>query len=254
MRKGIILLIVTVLLVPAAASADPLTLLPDLEGTLCWPEDASPETAVFVYTYRFPQVAGEGETEETINKAYQDALEYAVDFDVARRGEEILDTSVQSRTDVTYRVTGNDDAFFSVLLISDSTLEGTRIVNVSALVFSRDTQKAGNIMTLPYLLGILEDTSNDDWMRDHQTERAEAVVRELVWDGLERRREAGDAIPEWLTEESLADVFFPEEDFYYDGETGEIVFFLQPWLNSEEMEPDSFYTFSFDIEDIIDEM
>ena len=238
----------------AAAAAEPLTMLPDLEGTLCWPEGTDADSAIFVYTFRYPQVAGEGDTEEAINRFYADEAEYAADFSVAMRGEEILDTSVQSRTDVTCRVTANDEDYFSVLVIADSTLEGARIVNVTAQVFSRDTAKPGRMMTLPYLLDILEEDSSDDWQREHQTERAEALVRALVWEDLERRREAGEAVPETLTEESLAEVFFPEEDFYWDGETGEIVFFLQPYLNAADMATDDFYTFSFDIDDLIDEL
>ena len=254
MRKGWIIALLAALLLTASALADPLTLLPDLADTLCWPDGSDEDSAVFVYRYRYPRVAEGGDIGETVNRYYADEAEYAADFSVAMRGEEILDTSVQSSTEVRYRVTANDDDYFSVLIVADSLLEGERIVNVSAQVFSRDTLKPGLMMTLPYLLDILEEDSNDEWLREHQTERAEAIVRRLVWEALEARRADGEAIPEDLTEESLAELFNPEEDFYYDGETGEIVFFLQPCMNGADMAADDFYAFPFEIDDLIDEL
>ena len=253
MRK-LIPLLIALCLVCACAAADPLTLAPDLSGTVYWPDGSDADTAVFVYTYAYPQVAGEGEAEEAINETYAYEVDDAVAFDVPMRGEDITDTSVQSATDIRYRITANDDEYFSVLIITDSAIEGERHVSLQAHVFGRDTAKAGHIMTMPYLLGILADDEDDDWLRERQTARADEVVRGLVWSDIEWRRSRGEVFPDWWTEELLCEDFFPEEAFYYDGETGCVVFFFQPYMNGDGMAPDAFYTFEFEFDEIVDEM
>ncbi len=252
--RNICLILIALCLLCACALADPLTQAPDLAGTVYWPEGSDADTAVYVYAYAYPQVEGDGETEETINATYGYEVDYDLEFDVPTRGEGILDTSVQSRSEVRYTITANDDDYFSVLIISDSVIEGERSVSVQAQVFSRDTAKPGHIMTMPYLLGILADDEDDDWLRNRQTERADAVVRELVWSEILWRAGNGEVFPDWWTEEMLNDCFFPEEEFYYDGESGCVVFFFQPYMNADGMEPDDFYTFAFDFDSILDEM
>ena len=253
MRK-MILAFALLLLFAFPVLAEPLTQLPDLAGTVYWPEGSNAEDAVYVYTYAYPQVAGDGEAEEAINKSFIDLVADSLEFDVPRRGEEITDPTSHSHTDIRYEITANDGEFFSVLVLSDSVIDGERFVSVKAQVFSLDTDKAGHQVTLPYLLGIIEDDSDDDWLRDRQTQRAEEIIRMLILDEIEIRRANGEAIPEYLDEELLEYNFYPEEDFYYDGDTGYIVFFLQPFLNGEGMKPDEFYTFAFDADEILDEM
>ena len=252
--RNICLLLIALCLLCSCAVADPLVQTEDLSGTVCWPEGSDPDTAVYVYTYAYPQVAGDGEAEQTINETYAYEVDYDLEFDVPTRGESIMDTSTQSVTEVRYEITANDDEYFSVLIISDSLIEGERHVSVQAQVFARSTAKAGHIMTMPYLLGILADDEDDDWLRNRQTNRADEVVRELVWADIEWRASQGEVFPDWWTEEMLADSFFPEEEFYYDGETGCVVFFFQPYMNADGMAPDEYYTFTFDFEDILDEM
>ena len=253
MRKIIPALIALCLLFSCAA-ADPLVQAPDLAGTVYWPEDTDADTAVYVYTYAYPQVEGDGETEQAINETYAYVVDDTLAFGVPIRGEGILDTSVQSSTRVHYRLTANDGRYFSVLILTDSLMEGERHVSVQAQVFGLDTAKAGHNLTMPFLLGILADDEDDDWLRQRQTARADDVIRELVWADIGWRASQGETFPDWWSEDMLQENFFPEEDFYYDGETGRVVFFFQPYMNGEGMEPDEFYTFAFDFDDILDEM
>ncbi len=238
----------------SAAMADPLTLLPDLTDTVYWPEGSDAESAFYAYSYAYPQVAGEGEAEQAINKTYIDEVADKLEFDFPRRAGDITDDSILSSTDIRYRITANDGELFSVVFITDSTIDGDRNVRVKANVFSIITTKSGHMVTLPYLLGIIEEDSDDDWLREHQTERADEIIRMLILDEIERRRGDGEPIPENIDEEAISVLFNPEEDFYYDEETGYVVFFLQPFLNGEGMEPDDFYTFAFDFDEILDEM
>ncbi|MBR4457391.1 MAG: hypothetical protein IKS31_00315 [Clostridia bacterium] len=248
------LLLVLSLLLSSAALADPLVQLPDLTGAAYWPEGTDETTAAYVYRYTYPQVEGDGQTETTINVYYGNEVDYALAFDVPIRGEELRIPSLQSSTDIRYQIMVNDDMFFTVLVVADSVMDGERHVKVSAQNFSRDTEKPGNVMTLAYLLDILEDSEENDWLRSRQTNRASTVARDLVWAQIEERREEGEVFPEDWDREMLDYEFFPEEDFYCDVEEGLLVFFFQPYLNGPDMEPDSYYTFPLDIEDILDEM
>ncbi len=253
MRK-LSLILVALCLVCSCALADPLVQTDDIAGTWFWPEDAGADAATFVFTYAYPQVAGDSEAAQAINQNYAYDADYALAFDMPSRAEESGADGGVTRVDLRYRVTANDDDWFSVLFIRDTEAGGHHSVSVQAQVFGRETAKAGHIITMPYLLGILDDDEDDDWLRERQTNRADTVIRELVWADIEWRRAQGEAFPDDLTEEVLAECFFPEEEFYYDGETGHVVFFLQPFLNADGMAPDEFYTFSFDFEDILDEM
>lgn len=257
MRKTVFLLAALSLLclLLAAASADPLTLADDLSGAVYLPEGSDASNAAYIYTYSYPQVLGDGETEESINSTYAYVVDYDLQFTVpAVWGERAMDGSSASATTVSYRITANNDEYFSVLIITDTTINGERNVSVQAQVFSRVTTKAGHIITMPFLLGILKGDEDDDWLRERQTERADTVIRELIWSEIQWRKSQGETFPEDLTEEALEYELFPEEEFYYDGETGYVVFFLQPYMNGEGMAPDEFYTFEFDFEDILDEM
>lgn len=246
MRKRMFCLLMALLL-PAAALAEPLTLLDGLRGTLQWPEGDSP---YYTYTYAYPQVAGDDECAEAINAYYRYEEDNVLAFDVSRRGEMIEDPSLPAATDVSWRVTANDDDFFCVLFICDSEADGDRQVTVSAQTFGRNTAKPGNVLTLPFLLAIVQDDEDSEWLKDRQIARANEVVRSLVWAEIRHM----DGVPDFWDEEMLEYDFFPEEDFYYDGETGCLVFFFQPYLNAEGDDPEHFWTFPVDIDDILDEM
>ena len=102
------------------------------------------------------------------------------------------------------------------------------------------------------LLGILNSTESEEWVQDFQTEKADEIVREMVWDMIEEN-EAGIDYG-GLTEEDLSTVFFPEENFYLD-ENGDPVFYLQPGdFFAEVPEGTGLFTFPIALEDILDEL
>ena len=107
-------------------------------------------------------------------------------------------------------------------------------------------------MALPYLLGLLQSDETDTWLQDRQTAKADALVREMVWDRLGDLTAENPEIrlPETMEEEALDYAFFPEEDFYLD-ETGNPVFYLQPGFAEGT---DELLCFPISIEEILDEM
>ncbi len=246
MRKAL-LIVCCLLLCTWTACADPLPLAPDLTGSMTYPEDADPSDVIYTYTYTLPQVEGEGETVESINAFYAYQQKDVGDYTIYVKSSGVTDPTQPAWSRFTYRITANTDDFFSVLQTEETLMDGVRSVSYQAQTFGRDTRKAGKVLSLPYLLGILDEEESDEWLLDRQTNRANACVRTLVAEELTRR--GIDAVSE---DELLYD-FFPEEDFYYDGETGSLVFFLQPYLFPED-EQGEMVCFSFTIDDILDEL
>ena len=246
MRKGIFLLVLSLLLSLTAGGgwAAPLTMAPDLAGRVEIP--LTDGGVNYVYSYAYPQLeAGDGSA-ELINTFYQSLARDAEEFEIPRnadyyRGQQpAQDVTV----DITYEITCNNEEFFSVLL---HTRQGT-LRTVAGHVFSRKGIKAGSSVALPYLLALLDSGESDTWLQDRQTARADAAVREMVWDSLQCREDV--SLLEDLDREALEYVFFPEEDFYLD-ESGNPVFYLQPGVadGGEDL-----LVFPFTVEDILDEM
>ena len=100
---------------------------------------------------------------------------------------------------------------------------------------------------------VLYSTENEEWKQDFQTEKADTLIREMVWDLIEENENNFDY--NGLTEEALSHIFFPEEDFYLD-ENGDPVFYLQPGDVYYDNVPEGvgLITFPLALEDILDEL
>jgi hypothetical protein len=240
------LLLLCLALLCGAALADPLPLGEDLTDTLTFPEEAG-EEAIYAYTYILPQVTGGEEAVEPINDFYAYQAKDVGDYTIYVKSSGVMDPGQPAWSRLTYRITANTDEYFSVLQTEETLMDGVRSVSYQAQVFGRHTAKAGSVLTLPYLLGILDEEESDEWLLDRQTNRANDCVRLLIGEELERR-----GITEVTGDELLYD-FFPEEDFYYDAETDSLVFFLQPYILPDE-DVDTFLTFSFTLDEILDEL
>ena len=101
---------------------------------------------------------------------------------------------------------------------------------ISGHVFPLTGSGAGKITNLPTLLGLLDVQETDEWLQTRQTNKADRVARELVWDKLQT---GGYPLWEDLTFEEFEASFYPEEDFYL-AENGDIVFFFQPGVIAPE--------------------
>ncbi|MBR6029006.1 MAG: hypothetical protein IKP40_07940 [Clostridia bacterium] len=227
--------------------ADPLVQTEDLSGTLCWPADADPADAVYVYTYRYPQVLGEEEAVLAINAHFAYEITDAEIYRVPMFGE-MVPEGEREETDVSYTITCSSDTYFSVLITTADRYQGETFTILSAQVFSRNTDKAGSIITLPYLLGILEGTEADAWMLQRQKEKADACVRDLV---LERMEATPGQWLDGVDSEYLSAIFYPEEDFYLDA-SGDPVFFVQPGMIAPEEEGPQL--FPIPLEELLDEI
>ena len=216
-------LLLVLMLCAVSALADPLNLQEDLCGSISEPCDENdPSAGTFAFSYRYPCVNEEGEDGAAINAFFRTKAEYLEYFTIPMyRGE-------NASTEWTYTVTCNNDDYFSVLLKREKTTEDGTAVKWEACVFSRKNPDPGSSYTLPKLLNILDADENEEWIREHQNEKANEAVRGLVWDMMEENEAGIEYYPDYLEEYLLEDLN-PEEDYYLD-EDGEPVFYLNPGI------------------------
>lgn len=228
-------------LIAVAASADPLPLLYDYADEIIQPiDEEDPSAGQFVYSYRYPHVDEEKEGGVEINAFYEDLISLS----------EFESSFNPGTTTIDYSVTCNNDEYFSILVKTVKSSEEQSMEYWEGHVFSRKNGSPGQTWTLPRLLGTLGQNENDTWLQDRQTEKANVLLVDMVWDMIEDNEQNVDYYPEF-TKEELSHVFFPEENFYLD-ETGNPVFYIQPGVAAPETA--GLLTFSISLEDILDEL
>ena len=247
--KRFLIVLLAFLLISLQVMAEPLPLLEDYAEDIVEPYDENdPSAGVFSYSYRYPHVDETADGGTGINVFYLDLIDYELGFTVP-----IIQDAFEgsdSTTVITYTITCNNDDCFSVLIRKEENNPDVSRVYWTGNVFLRSSGDTGYTSTLPQLLGILAADENDVWLQDRQTAKADALVREMVWDMIESNL-SGIDYDAGFTEEELSAVFFPEEDFYMD-ETGNPVFFLQPGVAAPE--DAGLLTFPIPLEDILDEL
>ena len=220
--KKILPLLLVLALLASPALADPLTLRDDLAEKISEPinpDDLS--EGVFSFSYRYPYVDEKAEGGANINQFYADLInEQEFYIEIARDA-----FFGESRTDITYTVTCNNDDYFSVLIRKEEINPDMTRVSWTGNVFSRKHGANGKSYSLPKLLGILDPDENDETIQDYKTEKVDKTIRDMIWNMIEENESGIDYGD--LTEEALSHIFFPEEDFYLD-DNGEPVFYLQP--------------------------
>ena len=244
-----VLLLLSLLALPALA--DPLPLLEDYTAEIAQPYDENdPSAGTFIYRCSYPHADDSSAGGSEINAFYEYLMNDTLDnyIPLLQDAYEGYDSSMV----VTYTVTCNNDEYFSVLIRTDRDNPDLRLTTWEGHVFSRTKGSPGQTYTLPKVLGILSANENDEWLQNRQTEKANSVIREMVWDMIQDNPEGLDYGD--VTEESLDYVFFPEENFYLD-ENGDPVFYLQPVdFFAEVPEGTGLFTFPIALEDILDEL
>ena len=237
------------LLLPALAAAE---LMPNREGTFYWPEGSDESTAGCVYTYSYPCLTGDTEGEVTVNNFYDYLISDTGEFTVSMIGEMREDPTLQTRVEVNAELECEKEEVLSFLVTTKTTVGEETTLLYSGHTFTMTGNRAGNATTLPRLMGILSDSETDTWLEERQVNKANELVCGMVWERLQEKAEAGEItlLPE-ADEELLACLFYPEEDFYLDGD-GEPVFILQPGDLTEER--DGVVLISITFEEIDDEL
>lgn len=252
MKKLIsILLSLLVFLTVLPAYAEEIIFTDDLAGVYCYPEDADEASARYVYRYRYPQLAGDSDLALTINNIYQYAVSDMLVFEAPMQATEVREGS-QKVVSVDYEITCQNADYLSVRITKTVTLDGYVSSVISGHVFSLTGSSAGDITSLPYMLGLLKASDTDEWLLNRQTAKADNCVRQMIWEVIEGQMVRGDTgIYPDMTREEFDAGFYPEEDFYLN-EDGDFVFFFQQGSIAEEEQGVLLYTIT--MEDLLDEL
>ena len=237
-------------LAAGAALADPLELDSDLADTLVIPyHPDDPSAGSYTYSYRYPHVSETEPDAGKINPFYEDQI-YTLETNIHFMADGYIDSGISVTVNVSYECTCNNDLFFSVLVRKDSVI-GDEVRTVwSGHTFSRRDDLSDSTFDLPRMLGILSTGEQDEYQLARQTEKASRIVRELIADQI-ADNPGGLPYYEDFSEDDLLDVFYPEEDFYLDGD-GNPVFYLEPGIAADESA--GYLFFPVRLEDIADEL
>ncbi len=249
-KKSLILLLV-LLLLPAASLADPLHLSEDLSETVTVPYDEQdPAAGSYVYSFRYPHADPADPRAYLINEFY----EYLASDTKANTIPNLADYYAGIRTPasvtIDYEVTCSNDDYFSVRIHKTENADGEMFETWEGNTFSLQNGMPGTSCTLSHILGLVEIGETDNWIGDRQDSKVREAVYTLIWDRIQKNAE-GVAYHKDLVREDVDSLLIAEQDFWLDA-SGNPVFFILPGWAADESE--GLLTFSVSLEEIDDEI
>jgi len=222
-------------------------------GEYLWPEGSDEASAKYIYRYTYPWQTGDDTASELINGFYQYLVEDAMAFNVPMAIDEIdPEADIQSSTVISAEPTYASEAYLSYKVTTETVMGASADIIIAGHTFALTGPKAGQVVALPYLLGVLEMDEEDAWLQERQTAKVDQCVRGLIWEIMEQQLADGSvAYYDDLTYETLEYCFYPEEDFYIDAD-GSIVFFIQEAIAAPASE--GILLFPFTMEELLDEI
>ena len=249
--KRLAALLAALILASAVCRAAPLPLGDDLADVVTVLFDESdPDGGKYVYSYCYPHIDESDPDAYLVNEFYEYEVSDTLDFRIPMDADYWASMGEDASKSISYTLTCNNDEYFSLLLRIEDVTGDFHQTAYSGHTFSRLDGKPGSTITLPQILGILAVNENDSWLQDRQTEKADQLIRDMIWEMVE---DNPDDIPYYddFTSETFAEIFYPEEDFYLD-ENGSPVFFIQPGAAADDSA--GLLTYPISLEDILDEM
>ena len=249
----LLVLLLSLTLVPMSGFAeDVLTYQGDITGVYTWPEGAAEAEASYVYRYAYPQFSEEHSLAAGINEVFQYDASDALGFECPMIASDHPAELGQMQVTLSYEITHLSSKALSVRINKTVTVGETVSRTIKAYTFKLTGALAGTATSLPFLLELVEVGSSDEWLIDRQIAKADACVRDMVWELIERDRKKQDSpIYGDMTPEDFEWGFYPEEDFYLDA-NGDFVFFIQEDIIAPQEAGQFFYTISLD--DLLDEI
>lgn len=201
------------LFLSASARGDGLVLKESLTGRLTLPADEMREGCWIAYA--FPQFEGTSETDEAINRFYQQQADQT-----SLLAQQVYDEGAEG-AEIGWEMTLNTERYLSVTRHTRLFTGHGEYELLGADTFARDGLYAGQALTLSQVLGLEQEAGETG------ETPAETLAYDLVWQIVERSMQNADGdYLEGVTRERLCQILHPERDFYLD-EDGNIVFFIQ---------------------------
>ena len=253
MKHTLLTLLIALLVLTAipALADDAVTFTDDLTGVYLYPEDSSETDALYIYRYRYPQLAGESDLAAMFNTTYAYTAEDALAFEAPMIATEMQPGDPQKVVDISYEVTCLSEEYLSLRILKRVSVGGIDTVVISGHVIALTGAKAGQITNLPVLIGLLDADETDEWLQTRQTNKADKYAREMVWDRLQEGNGGAFTLYDDLTYEDFEAGFYPEEDVYLSPE-GDLVFFMQAGTLAPEEQGEILIRIT--VEELLDEM
>ena len=250
MKRILLSLMVFLMTILVASSlADPMALDDDLTGTFRFPyDDMDPDAGAYVYTYRYPHIAGSDPDASCVNLFFADLLE-TLETNLQFTAEGYAESGKSVNVDVDYKITCNNSQFFSLVLIRTVTSGEESRVIWQGNTFSRLSAGSGTC-DLASILGLSDPGGLDEDRQSRQSEKINQIVRRMVLKQMEENPQGID----WLEDFSADDLnytFYPADDFYLD-KRGNLVFYLEPGIVADESA--GYIRFPISLIDIEDEL
>ena len=250
MKRMITVFVLLAALLFSSSAADPMVQAEDLAGVIRIPYDENdPSAGAYVYTYRYPQIDESDPSAMRVNLFYADLVEM-LDTNLTFSAEGYAASGKSVDVTVNYKVTCNNDEYFSLVVIRKVVSGDSSYVVWQGHTFPRNSSAGDGTCDLTVILGLLSNGDQDENRQSRQTEKVNQAVRRLVM----KQIDDNPKNMEWLadfTEDDLQYSFYPTEDFYLD-KRGNPVFFLEPGVVADESQ--GYIRFSVPLDDITDEL
>ena len=253
MKRKLIGLFITavLLLVSSLAISEPLKQTEDYSGIVVISYDEmDPSAGSFTFKYCYPCIDDAEPDAYIVNSFYREQIEMD-ETNMQFFADGYAGTGQSVVKDISYRVTCNNDQYFSLLMTQELKIGEEIRISWEGNTFSRKSGGIGITIDLPRLLGILDEDEQDEYLIDRQSEKAAEIVLDII---LGRILDNPDGLPYFddiITYDYLYDTVFPHEDFYLET-NGNPVFFVNPGIVADESE--GFILFPISLEDILDEL
>ena len=251
MKRLLVLSLLLLSLTVCAAAGNSFTGAEDITGRLVFPySEEDPDGPACVWSYCYPRLEESDGAASDINQFFLDKEEYDLEFEASIQASAYASVGQSVKVTTTWSPYCNNGNYYSVLLCRECDTGSSVYRSYTGCNFRITDVPSAVFVNLPALLGTVSTGEKDEWLQDRQTEKADSLVREMVFDYLEDNEEGW---PLWddLSMEDLEAVFFPEEDFVLD-DNGDPVFFIQPGVAAPEEAGPLFITIP--LEDILDEL
>lgn len=234
----------------SVSSAEPLKQDADFSGRIVIDYDDSDSSAgSFTFIYSYPCIDESEPDAYIVNSFYREQVEMD-ETNMLFFADGYASVGQPVVKNISYRLTCNNDDYFSVLLIQELTIGEDLRITWEGNTFSRTGSGTGTTFDLPRLLGILDDTEQDEYMIERQGEKAAEIVLEIILDQIMDNPGRIKYLDD-ITYDYLYDTVFPHEDFYLD-KNGDPVFFVNPGIIADESA--GFILFPIPLDDILDEL
>ena len=253
----LLFLLLILLSIVSPTFADPFLLSEELSDTITiFYNDKDASDGQYIYSYAYPVVADKDDLcALSVNEYYRKKIQEDVTFYIPSQADDYSNRAQSVSIEISYRITCNNDDFFSVLIHKTEKVEEDETNEIwEGNTFCRSGDIIGSVSSLPQILGKVEAGENDEWLENRQSEKVWKAMCSLIWNKIMENTDNIDYFSD-LQKEDLGyiidEIFSMDHDFYIN-DKGFLVFFILPGRVAPV--ESGLLTYSFSLDEIRDEL